>query len=304
MNTEVRLNAVTRKWEALINGKVVCKSAYEANAERGLKAQMKSIQATQSKTGSVNVTVSPFSINERFDFVTELTTMVATRATPSAIITGQGGLGKSFTVVKALNECGLEDKTLALCDAAVGTTMNNSKSYTVVKGYSTAKGLYRTLYENKDSIVVFDDCDSILKDAVAVNLLKAALDSYSRRIISYNADIKDDDLPRTFEFTGGIVFISNMSQEKFDTALKSRSMNVDLSMTTEEKIERMEALVTFPDFMPEFTVSTKKVAIETIKKYKDETAELSLRSLIKVTKIVDAKTPSWEKLARYVLANS
>ena len=37
----------------------------------------------------------------------------------------------------------------------------------MVKGYSTAKGLYRTLFENNGMVIIFDDCDSILKDDVA-----------------------------------------------------------------------------------------------------------------------------------------
>ena len=48
--------------------------------------------------------------------------------------------------------------------------------------------MYRTLFENNKSIIVFDDCDAVLKDPVALNLLKGALDSYGKRIMSWNAD--------------------------------------------------------------------------------------------------------------------
>ena len=241
----------------------------------------------------------PFTIDERFEFVTNLVNMVAKRITPSALITGEGGLGKTFTVIEALTNAGM----VQVSDMEDGESISDKKTYTVVKGYSTAKGLFRTLYENKNRVIVFDDCDSILKDVVALNLLKAALDSYSTRIISYNADIKDEDLPRSFEFKGGIIFISNMTQQRMDNALMSRSMNVDLSMTADQKIERMQTLISFDSFMPTFSRSLKMEALAVINTHRHNAKELSLRTLIKITKIASEKTANWEKLAQYVIAN-
>lgn len=39
-----------------------------------------------------------FNINERFDFLQDLTSMVVCGVTPSLIVTGEGGLGKTHTV--------------------------------------------------------------------------------------------------------------------------------------------------------------------------------------------------------------
>ena len=155
------------------------------------------------------------------------------------MITGEGGLGKTYTVTKTLEANGYKDIS-DLADFQVGSIINTRKCFTMIKGFSTAKGLYRTLFENNKSIVVFDDCDAVLKDPVALNLLKGALDSYGKRIISWNADMKDDDLPRSFEFTGRVIFISNMDQDRIDQAIRSRSMMIDLSMTLDQKIDRME----------------------------------------------------------------
>jgi len=133
--------------------------------------------------GSVAVTEakkSKFGINQRFEFVTQLVSMVADSVQPSAIITGEGGLGKTYTVIKTLEAKGYTDIS-DLAEFQVGVTLNMKKCFTTVKGYSTAKGLYRTLFENNKSIIVFDDCDSVLKDPIALNLLKSALDSYGKR---------------------------------------------------------------------------------------------------------------------------
>ena len=239
---------------------------------------------------------SRFSINQRFGFVTDMVNMVAQGDQASVIICGPGGLGKSHTVMTALKNKGFADITLSEDEAS-----NSKKSYTVVKGYSTAKGLYRALFENKDGVLVFDDCDSVLKDPVSVSLLKSALDSYSRRIITWRADFKDDELPNSFLFKGRVVFISNMSSQAMDQAIITRSLCVDLSMTTEQKVERMQHLIGNDDFMPEYDVRHKQEAMQLIAEVQDNVKELSLRTLIQCTKIRKANTRNWAELAEYAI---
>ena len=248
---------------------------------------------------SINTNLSEFAINDRFDFTEQLVTMVASRQTASAIITGEGGLGKSYTVVKALKAAGLKD----ISDLPPDTVVRPYTAFRVVKGFSTAKGLYRILFENKNSVIVLDDCDSVLKDADALNLLKGALDSYDKRIISWNTNITDDGLPRTFQFEGGVIFISNMSTDKISQAIRSRSMNVDLSMTIDQKLERMETIMAAPEFMEDISINMKKDALATINEYKHIAKEISLRTLINVTKIRASGNKNWAALSKYMLCN-
>ena len=244
------------------------------------------------------VVPSRFTINQRFGFVTDMVNMVAQGDQASVIICGPGGLGKSHTVISSLKDRGFTDITLA-DDFAEGTRINAKKSYTVVKGYSTAKGLYRTLFENQDGVIVFDDCDSVLKDPVSVSLLKTALDSYSRRVITWRADFKDDELPNSFLFRGRVVFISNMSSAQLDQAIITRSLCVDLSMTSEQKVERMRHLLTKADFMPEYDQAHKQDAMDLIDQLRDKVKELSLRTLIQCTKIRKSNSRNWAELAEY-----
>jgi hypothetical protein len=190
--------------------------------------------------------------------------------------------------------------TTDLSQFEIGAKINTPKAFRLIKGFSTAKGLYRTLFEGNGQVLVFDDCDSVLKDPVALNLLKGALDSYGERWISWNADFKDDDLPKSFKFTGTIVFISNMDLHKIDQAVKSRAMCVDLSMTTEQKVERMEVLVAEPEFLPEYSKNFKEDAIGFIRENMNSVANLSLRTLIATTKI-RAEGGDWKQLAKYVI---
>ena len=264
---------------------------------------------TKNKLNAINTQLmqmaeSSFTINERFGFVSDMVTMLSNGHQASVIVSGPGGLGKSFTVMNALRKSGLQDVTL-LDEADVGSSINTAKTFRVIKGYSTPKGLYRILYENRNSVIVFDDCDSVLKDPVSLNLLKGALDSYSRRVISWRADFKDEDLPNVFEFKGRVVFISNLPSHAMDQAVITRSMTVDLTMTNAQKVERMHHLLEFADdFLPEFDMEHKVDAVLLIEKLADRVKELSLRTLIQVTNIRKANpNGNWKKLAEYCIAN-
>ena len=261
----------------------------------GVKKTYDEIVQTQAPKQS-----EKFGINERFEFVEKLVTMVASGVQASAVITGQGGLGKSYTVLKTLEQAGYKDMS-DLGEFQVGAVINRAKVFTQVKGYSTAKGLYRTLFENNGGVIVFDDCDAVLKDPVALNLLKGALDSYGRRIISWNADMRDEDLPRSFNFTGKVIFISNMDQNNIDQAIRSRSMMIDLSMSEDQKIDRMAHIIQSDEFMAEFEMAAKVEALELIRELKDVAKEISLRTLIQVTKIRASAGASWKDMAEYVL---
>lgn len=295
MMTTVNFDAKTGNYVAKVGSKTI-KSYSKSYVERKVRAISGDLaEAVAVATEKQN----RYDINTRFGFVEKLVTMVSTGVQPSAVITGEGGLGKTYTVTKTLESNGYTDIS-SLADFQVGAIINTRKCFTMVKGYSTAKGLYRTLFENNKSIIVFDDCDAVLKDPVALNLLKGALDSYGKRIISWNADMRDEDLPRSFEFTGRVIFISNMDQDKIDQAIRSRSMMIDLSMSTTQKIDRMEFIAKSDEFLPEYDADVKTDALGLIREIKDECKEISLRTLIAVSK-VRASNKDWKDLATYML---
>jgi hypothetical protein len=290
-----QITFVGGKYQTLINGKIV-KRSNRKHLEYTLR---KAGLPVSADTEVVKPRESRFTINQRFGFVRDMVTMLANGHQASVVVTGPGGLGKSHTVTAALKDAGFTDLTTL---DEVGLGVAPKRSFRVIKGYSTPKGLYRALYENKDGVLVFDDTDSVLKDPVSVNLLKAALDSYSRRIISWRADIRDEDLPTVFEFKGRVVFISNLASASMDQAIITRSMAVDLSMTTEQKVERMRHLITQDDFMPEFRMRDKTDAMDLIAELQDSVKELSLRTLIQVTKIRANGGDNWRDLAEYAIA--
>ena len=299
MNTSISFDKVSSKFVCNIDG-----TTYKTSKKDYIEYMYKKITGVKKTfseiTGDVKEVKSDrFCINQRFSFVEKLISMVASGVQPSAVITGQGGLGKTYTVTKTLVNAGYKDAS-TLADFQVGQTVQRSKLFVTIKGYSTAKGLFRTLFENNGSVIVFDDCDSVLKDPVALNLLKGALDSYGKRIISWNADMKDEDLPRSFDFTGKVVFISNKAQNDIDQAIRSRSMMIDLAMTLDQKIDRMDFISKSAEFMPEYSTEVKTDAMNLIRELKDDAKDISLRTLISVSKI-RASNKDWKDLAEYML---
>jgi hypothetical protein len=296
MDVSVKFNGSKNRYEGFVDGKMVSRSRHESY----VKDQLAKLGfVVGSNANNVTAKASEFGINKRFEFVEQMVSMVSKKTIASAIITGEGGLGKTHTVLASLDRAGFTNVT-DLAEFEIGSVVNTSKSYRVIKGFSTAKGLYRSLFESNGMVLVFDDCDSVLKDPVALNLLKGALDSYGERYINWNAEMRDPDLPRSFKFTGSIVFISNMDLDRVDQAVKSRALCVDLTMTQEQKVERMEVLVESEDFLDGFELSVKRDAIAFIRDNMDNVANLSLRTLIATTKIA-AEGGDWKQLAKYVL---
>lgn len=278
---------------------------YSSANRKYIEFQYNRVVGAEAVTSSETIDDAPkFSLEKKFEILARNVKMVATGLQKSLVLVGSPGSGKSFIVNKVLKQCGFKDISEVLATAEDGAVVNRYKTYTVVKGYSTAKGLYRDLYENKDSIIVFDDADAIQKDIIAVDLLKGALDSNDKRIISWKADMRDEDLPRSFLFNGRIIFISNMTKQKFAQPLLSRATSIDLEMTQTEKIDRMETIMKEDDFLPEVPVSYKKDAISIIREVQRHCKEISLRTLIKVANIrMMFEGEEFRETAIYTLTN-
>jgi hypothetical protein len=208
--------------------------------------------------------------------------MVALGATPSLIVTGEGGLGKTHTVTETIKDNSLSES-----------------EWVTFKGYSTPRGLYNTLFDHNGKLILFDDCDSVLEDKVSVNILKSALDSYETRQITWMTRMaKSDEYPNQFNFTGRVIFISNKNKSKIDGAILSRSLTVDLTMTPSEKIERMRFILN--DILPEYSIEVKSDSLNFLEQMK-ESANLNLRTLIMISKIRAQFPDKWQNLATYMI---
>jgi len=201
--------------------------------------------------------------------------MIIKGTQPSLLITGSPGVGKTYLVTKQLKDADLIP----------------GRDFVHVKGRSTAAGMYITLYENNGKIIVFDDCDSVFGTPDALNVLKGALDSYGTREISWlvGKPLKTssgDIVPKSFEFTGRVIFISNMPQRKIDDAIKSRSFVVEVALTPDDMIKKMRKEL--PNVHPEVPLPIRKEALDFIEDAAKEAKnlELNMRTLVKAIKIL------------------
>ena len=272
------------------------------------KAETVSFELAQAKSDDSLKGVTDDEIMERlrtrFNILDDMTRAVKKGDVRAMIVTGPPGVGKSFGV----------EKVLAKHDMFATVAQDEKlKKYEVVKGAMSAIGLYSKLFEysDKKSILVFDDCDSVLLDDLSLNILKAALDSSKKRMIHWNTDsrlLRSEGVPNSFEFKGGAIFITNI---KFDNvrskklrdhleALESRCHYLDLTIDTErEKILRIKQVVTECGMLDdyEFTDLEKQVLIDFVDDNKKKLRELSLRTVLKIADLKRSMPSNWRAVA-------
>jgi hypothetical protein len=257
---------------------------------------------------------SEFTVDERFDFIERFTKGVANGSYLSLVLTGDAGIGKTHTVLNTLRNSGLKEiMPLEISPARKGEESDeliqsllldsaplvDEGDFIVIRGFSTPKALYRSLFDYNGKIIVFDDCDAAFRDSNAANILKAALDNSEPRHVSWATEKRsaDDDLPTRFCFTGRIVFISNMSLAQFPSAVLSRSMHVDLSLTTDEKIVRIDNILSKMDDDNGYVSDV----LELIKANAPKFKELSIRTAMLLLSIRKTETDTnvFKRLALY-----
>jgi hypothetical protein len=243
-------------------------------------------------------------LRARFEILDDMTRAVKKGDVRAMIVTGPPGVGKSFGVEKVLAK---HDVFAAVADDS------KLKKYEVVKGAMSAIGLYSKLYEysDKKSILVFDDCDSVLLDDLSLNILKAALDTSKKRMIHWNTDsrlLRSEGVPNSFEFKGGAIFITNI---KFDhvkskklqdhlEALESRCHYLDLTIDTErEKLLRIKQVVTECGMLDSYDLSdeAKLDVVQFVDVNKARMRELSLRTVLKVADLRVSFPDKWQAVA-------
>jgi len=238
----------------------------------------------------------------RFEILKDMTKAVKGGDVRAMIVTGPPGVGKSFGVEEVLSK-----------DDLFNTLGERKPRYEIVKGAMSAIGLYSKLYQYSDAknILVFDDCDSILLDDIALNILKAALDSSKKRTISWNTDsrlLRSEGIPDKFEFKGGAIFITNLKFENVRSkklqehlaALESRCHYIDLRMDTDrEKVLRIKQIV--KDGMLdsyELEDVARDEVVDFIVENRATMRELSLRTVLKVADLRKSFPTNWQNMAK------
>lgn len=237
-------------------------------------------------------------LNDRFDILEEMTLSAVAGDVRALIVSGPGGLGKSFTVDKAL-DCLPRER------------------WTAIRGTVNKTGLFKTLYQYRHpgNVIVFDDADRIFFDDDCLNLLKAACDTMKTREISYLSEFKlvDEDtsevIPRQFVFEGTVIFITN---QDFDTviasgskiaphmeALITRSHYIDLAMKTRrDYLIRIRQVVNQGMLRDQgLNKQQEQEVLDFIDENQDKLRELSLRMALKLSTLMKT-SKDWRRTAR------
>ena len=237
-------------------------------------------------------------LRERFDILNDMTQASVDGVVRGMVVTGPPGVGKSFGVEQVLNENRMFDKMAGKRDR-----------FQVIKGASSAIGLYKVLYENSDkgSVLVMDDCDTVLHDETSLNLLKAALDSSKHRFLSWNTDsalLRREGIPDRFEFKGSVIFITNLKFEGTRGKLKdhldaimSRCHYLDLTLDTmRDKFLRCKQLV--KDGMLnsyKFEKGQETALMNYMDANKENLREVSLRMVTKIADLMKHQPKGWKR---------
>ncbi len=243
-----------------------------------------------------------------FDDLDDLVRMVAGNIQPSLLVTGMAGIGKTYGISKVLNEM----------IGAEGT------KWVHIKGKLSPVGMYRAFFLNRNKLIVFDDADSVFANQDTVNMLKAALDSYEKRTISWfspltvdvsrldDIQIKElyDDIeeklsidpgsakikfPNKFNFEGQVIFISNIHASKIDSAVKSRSLTIDITLSRESVIKRLQSIL--DKIGGDLPLQDKQDVLDFLaENYKNE---LNIRSFILGCRCKQSGSANWKRLIAY-----
>ena len=240
-------------------------------------------------------------IAARFSILDEMAEAVSTSKVRAMIVSGPPGIGKSYGVERALEKRSMFD------DIA-----GSQRKFEVVKGAMSAIGLYKKLYEHsgKGHVVCFDDCDAVLYDDLALNLLKAALDTGKRRTLHWNTESRTlmaEGMPNSFEFHGGVIFITNI---KFDNvkskklqdhlqALQSRCHYLDLTIDSmRDRMLRIRQIVG-TGMLEKYAMGreAEDQLVQFIFDNKHKLREISLRMVLKIADLWKMAPARYQHLA-------
>tara|TARA_B100000085_G_scaffold82826_1_gene74606 strand:+ start:583 stop:1941 length:1359 start_codon:yes stop_codon:yes gene_type:complete len=239
-------------------------------------------------------------LEETMEDIYQISRRVGAGAFNSLFISGRAGTGKTYNVERALKDEGLVE----------------DEDYVLVSGAASVIMMYKKFYQYRSGTLVFDDCDAVFRDENGRNLMKAALDTKKVRKISYlkktkavydPKDVTPEEefnlqeagiVPNTFEFSGRVIFISNLPKDKADPdgAIRSRSILVDVNPDDSTLMERMKKLL--PHLEPvDMPMEEKEEIYEFMKQAKD----VSMRTFVKAAGFKMAGLPNWKRMAERYL---
>lgn len=272
-------------------------------------------------------------INVRYKALGRMARRLVHGQLPSLIVSGPPGLGKSHTIGEAIEEMGdaLEQLVLGVDHASYqgddftdesddtdeeveAAEKKGARVYDIISGSITAVGLYQALwYTRKGGILVLDDIDEVFRDEVCLNLLKAALDSGKKRVLSWRKEaawLEEYGIDKSFDFQGHVIFLTNIDFETEITkgnkmaehfkALIDRSMYLCLTLRTKRdfmirirQVAEGEEGMLCKNFG--LTVEQSEEVLEFVTEHQARFYNLSLRLVGQIANCMKADADGWQE---------
>jgi hypothetical protein len=236
------------------------------------------------------------------------------------IVSGDPGLGKTVSVTKVFNQLvGKESEPRQFFDIEETNeyVFESSEDQDEIQNLEwinapvkiTPLQLYIYLYRENGKILLFDDADCLIEDSSNFDILKKVLDSKKSRSVGYGskpiilkkASIgnKDVIIPNSFEFTGRIVIVTNRPFKKIDSAIKSRSLVVEVDLSATQCLKRVKRLLPYLcEDEPRATIEVKQEVLDYLLSISDLFKKIDLRTTEQSIREYFRSPSNWKSLVK------
>jgi len=201
-----------------------------------------------------------------------LKTTIRSEKIQGLLILGKAGFGKTYQVEKFLAEENIE--------------------FHKISSYSTPLQFYKDMYEHRDKIIFLDDIFGLFKNTTAIGMLLSALETdRAERIVQYNSTALDNsDVPKSFQFSGKIIWTANQVPKKIDKAFLSRISVYRVGLDYKTEVEMMRSYAEkkrYAEELFEFIERNLSLAVE----------NMSLRMVDKIHELRKTSKAKWKEIA-------
>lgn len=239
-------------------------------------------------------------IDSRYTFMDKLSHGVAKGFIRAAVVSGAGGLGKTYTIERVMEHY-----------------KQNEPGFKVemVKGKMTPINLYMKLYEMRDPncIIVLDDTDAVWDDEDSLGILKAALDTGDSRLVSWMSlshALAGAGVPTSFHYNGSLLFISNLNFDRMIAsggrraahleAIATRVTFLDLKVhSAREKMLWVEFTVRKHHMLKQDGLNDAQTdeVLKWMREHRDSLRSISIRQAKQIAGLVHTYGDEWKEAA-------
>jgi len=234
-------------------------------------------------------------LEEYADLIEAVKALLTSKNLNGLLVYGPPGTGKTYMVRRTLY-------------------FNNVDALYFKGGTINLDDFVSILYRyRKGKVLVFDDFDTGFRDQEFVNTLKAAMDSYPKRIItlpqaaSYeggqNGAISLASIPERFVFESKIIIITNRDFHQLPKAILSRSFPVRVDFSSEQLAKIIEKVLKY--LATDLDMQTKLKVLNRVKDMqKNCKFRLDFRVVGSAFDLYRALGDKWEQIFRQIFCKS